>query len=184
MSRSEGRGAATARASRQAALRCGRMDWSPDVPRPLIGPGTKASGNGEAKLGPAVAGAGRTLPPPARRRFGKAIAGIVCAGIAGTIVVAGPPSQAAVRLCEAPISTGPVHAMTERDSRAGALAAWRSATRAAHGERYVSWRLASGKVLKCVPDSPDGFACIARASPCTIEQAPDRRHLRKNRIGV
>lgn len=94
-------------------------------------------------------------------------------------------SHAAVRLCEEPVSSGPVKGATEKEARAAALAAWQEKTRAGHGERYTSWRLADGKLLTCLPGKTGGgFECLARGAPCTIEQAPDRRELRQKRIGI
>lgn len=103
---------------------------------------------------------------------------------AALIVLAGTnPGFAAVRLCEAAISVGPVPAASEREARKAALDAWK-AKALEYGEGYASWRLAAGKLLKCLPRPGRGFECVARASPCTIEQAPDRRELRRKRIGV
>jgi hypothetical protein len=93
-------------------------------------------------------------------------------------------SRAAVRLCEAPVSSGSVKGATESAARRGALAAWKAEAFVKHGERYTAWRLAVEKVLKCLPGKTGGFECLARAAPCTIEQAPARRELRKKRIGV
>lgn len=90
---------------------------------------------------------------------------------------------AAVRLCEAPVSSGPVTGTDERAARAAALAIWKSKA-LEHGEPYGSWRIASEKLLKCLPNDGGGYECLATARPCTIEQAPDRRELRKNRIGI
>ena len=93
-------------------------------------------------------------------------------------------SDAAVRLCEAPVSSGPVKGATEKEARAAALAAWKAKTLAQHGERYAGWRIAVSKILKCLPDKQGGVDCLARATPCTIEQAPARRELRQKRLGV
>jgi hypothetical protein len=91
------------------------------------------------------------------------------------------PASAAVRLCEASVSSGQVIADKEMDARKGALDAWKAKARQ-HGEGYASWRLAGDKFLECLPRNEGGFECIAKGAPCTIEQAPDRRELRKNRI--
>jgi hypothetical protein len=92
-------------------------------------------------------------------------------------------SRAAVRLCEAPVSSGPVTESDEQTARAAALAIWKSKA-LEHGEPYASWRIAADKLLKCLPRDGGGYECLASARPCTIEQAPDRRELRKNRIGI
>ena len=92
-------------------------------------------------------------------------------------------SSAAVRLCEAPISTGPVRGPNEDTARAAALAIWKSKA-LEHGEPYAAWRIAAEKILQCLPRKDGGFECLASARPCTIEQAPDRRENRKNRIGT
>lgn len=92
-------------------------------------------------------------------------------------------SHAAVRLCEASVSSGPVTGTDERAARAAALALWKSKA-LEHGEPYGSWRIAADKLLKCLPRDGGGYECLASARPCTIEQAPDRRELRKNRIGI
>ena len=96
---------------------------------------------------------------------------------------AGAPSHAAVRLCEAMISSGQISAATEQEARKGALDAWK-ARAMDHGEGYASWRLAADRFLQCLPRKEGGFECIASASPCTIEQAPDRRELRQKRMGI
>jgi hypothetical protein len=89
----------------------------------------------------------------------------------------------AVRLCEAAVSSGIVTGSNEETARAGALAVWKSKARA-HGEPYASWRIAAEKILRCLPKGSGGYECLASARPCTIEQAPDRRENRKNRIGI
>lgn len=92
-------------------------------------------------------------------------------------------ASTAVRLCEATVSSGAVVGTNEETARAAALAIWKSKA-LAHGEPYASWRIAAEKLLKCLPRDGGGYECIAAARPCTIEQAPDRRDLRKNRIGI
>jgi hypothetical protein len=93
------------------------------------------------------------------------------------------PASAAVRLCEASVSSGQVAADKEMDARKGALDAWKAKARQ-HGEQYTSWRLAGDKFLECLPRKEGGFECIAKGAPCTIEQAPDRRELRQKRLGI
>jgi hypothetical protein len=127
------------------------------------------------------------------RTAGKAHTSCVARGLANgalalcllsaVLAVTVAPSSAAVRLCEPSVSSGPVEAATEKAARAGALASWTSKA-SAHGVGYASWRLAARKFIKCLPVERGGFTCLARAAPCTIEQAPARRHLRQKRIGV
>ncbi|WP_295555555.1 hypothetical protein [uncultured Hyphomicrobium sp.] len=92
-------------------------------------------------------------------------------------------TRAAVRICEDPVSSGPVVGSNEETARAAALAVWKSKA-LEHGEPYASWRIAADKLLKCLPRDGGGVECLATARPCTIEQAPDRRENRKNRIGI
>lgn len=93
------------------------------------------------------------------------------------------PASAAVRLCEAAISTGPVRGPNEDTARAAAIAIWKSKA-LEYGEPYASWRIAAEKIFECLPRKDGGVECLASARPCTIEQAPDRRENRKNRIGT
>lgn len=108
---------------------------------------------------------------------------VVLAVVLAALTAAPRPGFAAVRLCEETVSSGIAAAPTEKEARKEALADWR-AKALQHGEAYASWRLSAGKLLKCLPRPGDGYECVARASPCTIEQAPDRRELRRKRIGV
>lgn len=107
----------------------------------------------------------------------------LCMAVAAAVAAVSTPATAAVRLCAPPISSGPVLGTTENTARAAALAIWTSKARA-HGEPYASWRLAAEKMLACKPRGDGAFECFARAAPCTIEQAPDRRELRRKRIGI
>lgn len=99
-------------------------------------------------------------------------------------VAAPAPTSAAVRLCAAPVSSGLVKAKTEQEAKKAALDAWRSKA-ATLGEGYTAWRLAANKLLECLPvkDNTE-FECLAKAEPCTIESAPDRRENRERRIGT
>jgi hypothetical protein len=92
-------------------------------------------------------------------------------------------ARAAVRICK-PVAASPLVAGdTELAARKGALDAWK-ALALAHGEEYASWRLAADKFLHCLPSKGGGFECMARAAPCTIDQAPARRELRQKRMGI
>ncbi len=108
-------------------------------------------------------------------------AGAVALALA--VVAASAPGDAAVRICEATVSSGPVIGATEQEARKKALDAWRFKA-LQHGEPYASWRLATGKLFTCLPRKEGGFECLARGAPCTIEQAPDRREMRQKRIGI
>jgi hypothetical protein len=90
---------------------------------------------------------------------------------------------AAVRLCKPVETSGLVAGATELAARKSALDAWK-AKALAHGEEYAAWRLAGDKFLECLPRKEAGYECIARAAPCTIEQAPARRELRSKRLGI
>jgi hypothetical protein len=109
------------------------------------------------------------------------VAGVCC--LMMLFAVLAGSSHAAVRLCEAPVSSGLVMGSNEQAARAAALALWTSKA-LEHGEPYGNWRIAVDKLLKCLPRDGGGYECLASARPCTIEQAPDRRELRKNRIGI
>lgn len=112
--------------------------------------------------------------------MGNAV-GAVALAVASAIAYA--PAEAAVRLCEAPVSSGPVIGATEQEARKKALDSWKLKA-LQHGEPYASWRLAASKLFTCLPREQGGFECLARGAPCTIEQAPDRRELRQKRLGV
>jgi hypothetical protein len=92
------------------------------------------------------------------------------------------PAEAAVRLCKQPVSSGFIVRPTEFEARKEAMTAWK-AKAMEFGEPYSSWGVAVDKIFQCLPHK-DGFECIASGSPCTIEHAPDRRHLRENRIDM
>lgn len=112
--------------------------------------------------------------------IGKAMGAVALAVISA---VSCAPAEAAVRICKAPVSSGPVVGATEQEARKKALDSWK-AKALQHGEPYVSWRLATGKLFTCLPRTEGGFECLARGAPCTIEQAPARRELREKRLGV
>jgi hypothetical protein len=102
-----------------------------------------------------------------------------------SLTFAGPatPVRAAVRVCKGAVASPRVTAATEDAARKAALDAWKAEAEAL-GPGFSSWRLASGRFLKCLPAKAGGFECIASAAPCMIEQAPSRRHLREKRIGI
>lgn len=112
--------------------------------------------------------------------IGKAMGVVALAAVAPTGHRA---ADAAVRLCERPVSSGPVLGGTELEARKKAMTAWRSKA-LQHGEPYANWRLAADKLFTCLPRKEGGFECLARGAPCTIEQAPDRRDIRQKRLGI
>lgn len=69
------------------------------------------------------------------------------------------PAGAAVRLCEATVSSGPVRGPNESTARAAALAIWKSKAQK-HGEPYASWRI--GRESTAVP-AASGRRC---GMPC------------------
>jgi hypothetical protein len=108
--------------------------------------------------------------------------GCVAASVA---IVSGADRDAlgAVRLCKPTVSSGFVTGDAEIATRKRALDGWK-AKAAEHGEQYASWRLAADKFLECLARKGGGYDCVARAAPCTIDQAPSRRELRSKRLGI
>ena len=100
-----------------------------------------------------------------------------------TAFVWGEPAAAAVRLCKEPVSSGLVVRPTELEARKEAMTAWK-AKATEFGEPYAGWGVALDRLFQCLPHKDGGFECVATGRPCTIEQAPDRRHLRENRIDM
>ncbi len=92
-------------------------------------------------------------------------------------LAAQPATEAAVRVCKDPVASDLVTDANEVTAKMYALRQWQ-AKAAALGAGYTSWRLAADKFLQCLPGKGGGFECIARAAPCTIDQAPARRELR------
>ena len=107
--------------------------------------------------------------------------------IAATVAILSPAMRSdalgAVRLCKPIVSSGLVAGATEMEARKAALDGWK-AKALEHGEQYTSWRLAADKFLECLPRQSGGYECIARAAPCTIDQAPARREMRSKRLGI
>jgi hypothetical protein len=87
---------------------------------------------------------------------------------------------AAVRVCQDRILAA-ASAASEKEAKKAALDKWKEAAKA-RGEEFASWRLAAGRVLSCSPAPGGGFSCLAQGAPCTIEQAPNTRELRKRRL--
>ena len=101
-------------------------------------------------------------------RRGIAAAGI---GIAVFALQHIRPADAAVRRCGALISSDVMSARDELASKKKALDQWRERAKA-QGTGLDSWRLATGRALKCFPGTAGGFDCMAVGSPCTIQQNP------------
>jgi hypothetical protein len=97
------------------------------------------------------------------------------------VFASGDAAQAAVKLCRPSVTSGLIVRPTEFEARKEAMAIWK-AKAMEFGEPYSSWRLASERLLHCLPRNDGSFECVANGMPCTVEQAPDRRHLRENRI--
>jgi len=77
-------------------------------------------------------------------------------------------ASAAVRLCMDHVTSEVFSAKSERDAKRAAIKDW-TARAKARGAAHPSWRIASFKVLKCVPNS-GLFDCVAYGAPCTIKQ--------------
>ena len=93
-----------------------------------------------------------------------------------------PSATAAVRVCSSAITSTAI-AGTEPDARKSALDSWKVAAEKL-GAGYASWRLAADRILKCKIEGGDKFVCMASGRPCIIEQAPNTRELRKNRLDI
>jgi hypothetical protein len=78
--------------------------------------------------------------------------------------------EAAVRVCNPEVTSGPRTEANEFEARKAALDAWTNAA-GADGPQFTSWRLATYKSLTCQP-SGNRFQCEARAMPCAIQQQP------------
>ncbi len=96
---------------------------------------------------------------------------ILLAVLAACATGAAGEACAAVRLCEASVSSGLKTAATEQEARRRAMAAWVAAA-GRHGAGYTSWRLAVGKHFSCARTSDGKAQCLAKAEPCTIAQKP------------
>ena len=87
------------------------------------------------------------------------------------VMAATLPSEAAVRICQAPVSSGLASDAVEAKARAKALLAWTAKARAA-GTSAPNWRIAAQKILRCARVASGNFDCLAFAQPCTISQVP------------
>lgn len=105
---------------------------------------------------------------------------LLAAGSFSTTGFCASSSTAAVRICGQPVVAA-ASAATEREAKKAALAQWKAAA-SVLGPGYEAWRLASEKVLHCKPGAAGAIDCVAKGRPCTIEQAPDTRDIRKKRL--
>ena len=101
---------------------------------------------------------------------------------AAVLQVGSVPAKSAVRVCGEPV-IGLGSGDTEATAKKRALDDWK-AKAANAGAGYTNWRLAARRVLECRPENSGRTACAARATPCTIEQAPATRELRQKRLDI
>lgn len=97
---------------------------------------------------------------------------LLCTLAALSIVLSAPAAHAAVRRCTGAVSGGAQTGTVLTQAQRRAIEAWSKKVTGADGERYAGWRIAVNKSLTCGPAATTGIACEARATPCTIEQAP------------
>lgn len=97
-------------------------------------------------------------------------AAAIAATLSGPFVMTAP-AYAAVRICQAPVSSGLASDRIESRARAKALVAWVAKARAA-GTQSPSWRIANQRQLRCAKVATGNFDCVAFAQPCTISQTP------------
>ncbi len=99
--------------------------------------------------------------------------------IAGAAVAVAGAAQAAVKVCQAPQSSGIIVAPTEAEAKRKAIEAWTLKVRVAGGARFAGWPVAVSKTLKCAPMKDSRVACIAIGTPCVVQQAPPKNDKRK-----
>lgn len=81
------------------------------------------------------------------------------------------PAHAAVRICQAPVSSGLASDAIESRARAKALSSWTlKATSIANPA--PNWRIAAQKQLRCAKIASGTYDCVAYAQPCKISQVP------------
>jgi hypothetical protein len=86
------------------------------------------------------------------------------------------PATAAVRTCLPTVTSDVAQADTELAGKRKALESW-TAKVVRFGPGFTRWQLAVRRQLVCKPNRTQpgrGFACVAVATPCTIDQAPNQ----------
>jgi hypothetical protein len=86
------------------------------------------------------------------------------------------PADAAVRSCLPPVTSDVAQADTELAGKRKALESW-TAKVLRFGPGFTRWQLATRRQLVCRPNRTQpgrGFACVASAAPCTIDQIPSQ----------
>lgn len=106
----------------------------------------------------------------AERRRGIAL--FMLAAFAAVAAVWPSSSEAAVRRCELPVTSGPQEAATEAEARRAAMARWLIAA-GRYSPGHASWRLAVRRSIVCAPVDGQRFRCEATATPCIIQQVPE-----------
>jgi len=82
------------------------------------------------------------------------------------------PAKGAVSVCKIPASSVILFEEREKNSKHRARNDWKMKA-GLFGEGYMGWRLAANKHRACTRRiEGQGYACLARASPCTIKQVP------------
>ena len=95
---------------------------------------------------------------------------LVCGGLAAFLLPAS--GEAAVRVCQPAVTSGPQAAATVGAGQRLAIQAWMASARAIGGDNLTSWRLAVNKSVSCKPGADNKIICTAVAEPCSISQVP------------
>ncbi len=86
------------------------------------------------------------------------------------VVLCASGAEAAVRVCNPEVTSGPRTEEDEGAARKAAFEAWTKAA-AAYGPQFTRWQIAERRAIVCQP-SANRVQCEARGMPCTIRQAP------------
>ena len=92
-------------------------------------------------------------------------------------------AMAAVRVCQAIVSSEIAVAPDELSAKKKALEQWQAKALKA-GPGYNVWRLAAQKSLKCFKKAGGTFECVAFGAPCLIQQNPNQKPVGKGGKGV
>lgn len=87
-------------------------------------------------------------------------------------------AEAAVRVCKAPVASGLAREPSEPAAKKRAIQDWTVRAKAA-GAASPAWQTAANKLLKCAPGEGGAFECVAYAAPCTVQQVPPKRRVRR-----